>query len=85
MFLPRQAPSTRPMQEGCCVASQYDLGINMILTRYIHFIAVPLFRAPPPGTVPKVLYDLGCGDGRICIEAAESRGAKACGERAFQQ
>ncbi|CAM9487072.1 unnamed protein product, partial [Laminaria digitata] len=26
-----------------------------------------------------VLYDLGCGDGRICIEAAESRGAKACG------
>lgn len=27
----------------------------------------------------QVLFDLGCGDGRICIEAAESRGAKACG------
>ncbi|CAM9773050.1 unnamed protein product [Ectocarpus fasciculatus] len=30
-------------------------------------------------TADDVLYDLGCGDGRICIEAAESRGAKACG------
>ncbi|CAM9684189.1 unnamed protein product [Discosporangium mesarthrocarpum] len=26
-----------------------------------------------------VLFDLGCGDGRICVEAAESRGADACG------
>ncbi|CAN0550622.1 unnamed protein product, partial [Ectocarpus sp. 12 AP-2014] len=31
-------------------------------------------------TADDVLYDLGCGDGRICIEAAESRGAKACGK-----
>eukprot|EP00752_Nemacystus_decipiens_P003534 g3260.t1 len=30
-------------------------------------------------TQDDVLYDLGCGDGRICIEAAESRGARACG------
>lgn len=34
-------------------------------------------------TTQKVVYDLGCGDGRICIEAAESRGAKACGEHHF--
>ncbi|CAM9126172.1 unnamed protein product [Choristocarpus tenellus] len=30
-------------------------------------------------TEDDVLYDLGCGDGRICIEAAESCGATACG------
>lgn len=32
-------------------------------------------------TTNQVLYDLGCGDGRICISAAERRGAKACGKR----
>lgn len=40
------------------------------------------FAFPPAGNtlLLQVLYDLGCGDGRICIEAAESRGARACGE-----
>mmetsp|Transcript_6285 Transcript_6285/g.9400 ORF Transcript_6285/g.9400 Transcript_6285/m.9400 type:complete len:85 (-) Transcript_6285:9-263(-) len=25
------------------------------------------------------IFDLGCGDGRVCIMAAEKYGAKACG------
>ncbi|CAM9630662.1 unnamed protein product, partial [Sphacelaria rigidula] len=30
-------------------------------------------------TKDDVLFDLGCGDGRICIAAAEITGARACG------
>ena len=29
----------------------------------------------------QVLFDLGCGDGRVCIEAAKATGARAVGER----
>lgn len=28
----------------------------------------------------QVLFDLGCGDGRVCIEAAKATGASAVGE-----
>ncbi len=35
---------------------------------------------PPPPPFVQVLFDLGCGDGRVCIEAAKATGARAVGE-----
>jgi precorrin-6B methylase 2 len=35
-----------------------------------------LLAAPHPNTF---LFDLGCGDGRICIEASRKFGCKSCG------
>jgi len=87
-----EAERRGPATSQCVVqAFAHITGIPPVLSGD-HYIREEIFlgmlfllRLAPRKRPEKVLYDLGCGDGRICIEAAESRGAKACGERTLRQ